>query len=159
MPEGDFAGVTVLGELVGDVGFIWIIDFVFRVVGEVGEGRAGEFPAGPGAPLALIGAGLAEPVGVVLEVHSGIAQKCVGGSVSKDVHEGLVWQGPILENGLAAFEIRTPGPIEAEDRSSWKSLLPKVLSVLQAGQVEVGAALVLCESVERAPVHFGWGFG
>lgn len=146
-------GVAELVEGGGDFVEGGFFDAVFGVAREIGSGLAGDGPAGPGAPFALLASRFAEAVGVVLEVDARVSEEDVGRGVAEDVEERGVGEWVLFKDVFESGEVGAPGAIEAKDSAGGESVSPEVLGVLEAGEVERGSAVVAAEFVERFPGH------
>lgn len=126
---------------------------------KVGASLAGDCPAGPGSPFALLAAGLAEAVGVVLEVDARVADEGVAWCVFYYIEERQVGERVLGEDGFVAMQVGSPCSIEAENGSGGEMFAPELLGVLEAGQVESFASAGFLKLIERAPVHAFWWLG
>lgn len=152
-PELGFAGMPVGAETVENRLERRLGDAVAWVGGEFGPQRAGEGPAGPGTPRALVAPRGVHAVGVVLEMDAGIAEKNVRRRVAQQPDHCAVRQRPGVEHGLVAIQFRAKRSVEAEHRAGGEAALPEGVRVLQAVVIELGAAFVLAMDVQRPPVE------
>ena len=152
LPPGGFAGETVGGEFLRDQLARGFGDVVFGVGGKFGPDDAGDAPAGPGAPAALLATRLADPVGKVLEMHPGIADEDLWRCVSQKPRHSFVGQGPRLQHRFIAPEIGQEGAIEFQNGAGRKAALPEVVRVGEGGEIKLSIAL-LSVSREGAGVH------
>ena len=160
---GEFEGVLPGGEVVGggeasevgedlvEGGFedVFLPD-LFGIAGEVGLGEEGfgEVPAGPGAPGAEVFVGFDHAGGEVLPVAAGVADELAFGALEEDPGEGLVGEGGGAEDGFVSGEGDGEGAVALEDGLGGEFVLPEALGVVEAGEVEVGAAIGFEEAVD-----------
>ena len=154
LPGGEVVGGGELGELCEDLvegGFddVFLAD-LFGVAGEVGLGEEGfgEVPAGPGAPGAEVFVGFDHAGGEVLPVAAGVADELGFGAMEEDPGEGLVGEGPGVEDGFVSGEGDGEGAVALEDGLGGEFVLPEALGVGEAGEVEVGAAIGFGEAID-----------
>ncbi len=154
LPGGEVVGrgeFFEVGEdlIEGGLDEVFVAD-LFEVGGEggLGEEGFGEVPAGPGAPGAEVFVGLDHAGGEVLPVAAGIAEELIGGGIEDEAGEGLVRERVLAEDGLVCGEGEGKGAIALEDALGGEAVLPEALGVAEAGEVEIGAALVSGEGVD-----------
>lgn len=105
-------------ELAFDGGEIRLGDVVFGVAFEIWFNGSGDGPAGPGAPLANFFSWRTKAIGVVLKMDSWVSDENVLRREGDHVCDRLVRQRELVEAGFVSLEIRSHGPVEAEDGSS-----------------------------------------
>ncbi len=121
------------------------------------EDGAGEDPAGPGAGAAGLGARAGEAAGVVLKMHSGIADERGGRGVAQQPDESGVGRRPVAQHRLAAAQIGPERAVEAKDGTRGEAALPERVGVFEAVVVKLRAAHVLAVDMQRPPVQSGAG--
>lgn len=152
-PESGFTAVAMALEGGVNLGVRGLDHDVLRVGGKFRAGDSRERPAGPGAPAALVAAGLIHAIGVVLEVHTGIAKEKIGGRGSDEPRHRSVGQRMSLDNRLVATEVGAERTIEAEESTGGEAALPEGVAVLETGKVEFRAAIAGAVEVKRAPIQ------
>jgi hypothetical protein len=158
-PECRLAGKAVHIEGRGDFVERWFHHAMPRVAGQIRPHGPREGPAGPRTPAALIAAGSVHSVGVVLEMHAGVAEKHIRRRVRDEPRQRRVGQRPRVQHRLVATQVGAERAVEAEDGARGKAARPQGVAVFEAGEVKIRAPIRGAERMQRALVEPDAGRG